>query len=78
MKIEGDETKCFRKYCHYPLSAKLSDIERYRNTTKHKKARQTLIYFETVSNDVQEIEGCVSLFVAEHCWFRVVDPLSEL
>lgn len=85
--VLGDSSKCMCKYCHAVISAKLSDIERHRNTAKHKTAeapfsnqrqRQAIIQFEQSSDDIRETEGGVSLFIAEHCSLRVVDHLSEL
>ena len=36
-RVEGDDTECVCKYCHCTLSAKRSDIDRHRQTLKHKK-----------------------------------------
>lgn len=84
-KVEGDDTKAMCKYCKCSLGAKLSDLEKHRNTVKHKRAaepfscdRQRVLPFEKISDDSRRCEGRLSLFVAEHCALRTVDHLSEV
>ena len=42
-KTEGNDMKGYCKYCKCQFAAKLSDLERYRLTNKHKKAEEPLI-----------------------------------
>lgn len=84
-RVEGDDRKCFCKYCKCIISAKVSDLERHRSTDKHKKAeqpfsslRQSVLPFQKVSNETKISEGKLALFVAEHCAVRVADHLSDI
>lgn len=85
LKVDGDDTKCFCKYCKCTIAAKLSDLERHKKTLKHKKAeepfssqRQPKLQFVKPSESVHETEAGLCLFIAEHCSLRVVDHLSAL
>lgn len=40
--------------------------------------RQLKLQFEKPSDDVRKVEGNMSLFIAEHCAFKVVDHVSAL
>lgn len=80
----GDNKKGFCKFCKCTLSAKLCDIEKHRNTNKHKKAeepfsaeRRTILTFKKLG-EAKKVEGTLAMFVAEHCSIRVVDHLSEV
>lgn len=84
-RVEGDDRKCFCKYCKCIISAKVSDLDRHRSTDKHKKAeqpfsslRQSVLPFQKVSNETKISEGKLALFVAEHCAVRVADHLSDI
>lgn len=84
-RVEGDDKRCFCKYCKCILSAKVSDLERHRTTDKHKKAeqpfssfRQSVLPYQKVSNETKRVEGKLALFVAEHCVVRVADHLSDI
>ena len=84
-RVEGDDSKCYCKFCKVQLAAKLCDLEKHRNTNKHKKASepfnspiQPKILFNPVNNETKLAEAKASLFIAEHCSFKVTDHLCDL
>ena len=77
--------KGYCKYCKCQFAAKLSDLERHRLTSKHKKAqepfsdqRQGVIPFKKISSESRSVEGALSLFIGCHCSVRVIDHLTDL
>ena len=80
MKVEGNDSKCFCKYCKTELLARLGDIERHGKTNKHIKAaepfssnRQSVLPFKPVNLESKLVEGRIGLFIAEHCSFQSTD-----
>ncbi|CAH2084734.1 unnamed protein product [Euphydryas editha] len=86
--IPGDSSKCRCMYCKIEIKAKLYDIQRHKNTKKHKdksasftSSTQTKIVVskeDTTAGIASSAETYLSLYIAEHSSINSVDHLTNL
>ncbi|KAG0445717.1 hypothetical protein HPB47_016292 [Ixodes persulcatus] len=86
MAMSGDPFKAFCKFCKCTIEAKKASIDKHTTSTKHLAStpsrgtqQPTLVDFAppTLPLPVQQAEGTLALYVAEHGAMNSVDHLGE-